>query len=306
MFLNLHIPMEATTTQSSALTLIECPRDALQGIKKIVPTELKINYLQHLLQVNFPILDCGSFVSPKTIPQMADTAAILSALDRSQSTTQFLVIVANRRGAEEACKHPMVDQLGYPFSISENFQMRNTHKSIAASEVLLQEIIQMASSAGKELVVYLSMGFGNTYVDPWSSDLVLQWMERMADWGVRCVSLSDTIGQATPTLIQELLQALYAQELPLEIGVHLHTHPQESYARIDAAYKAGCRRMDGALLGYGGCPMAHDQLVGNMPTEHILSYCNQNRIEHSLKSLALETAINKARSIFDTYGKSTV
>ena len=302
MFLNLHRPMEAISSQSPVLTLIECPRDALQGIKTIVPTELKINYLQHLLQVNFPILDCGSFVSPKAIPQMADTAQVLSALDRSQSRTKFLVIVANRRGAVEACKHPMVDQLGYPFSISENFQMRNTHKSIAASEVLLQEIIQMASSAGKELVVYLSMGFGNPYGDPWSSDLVLQWMERMADWGVRCVSLSDTIGQATPTLIQDLLGAVYAQELPLDIGVHLHTHPQESYPKIDAAYKAGCRRMDGALLGYGGCPMAHDQLVGNMPTEHILSYCNQNQIDHSLKSLALETAINKARAIFDTYG----
>ncbi|MGC6479812.1 MAG: hydroxymethylglutaryl-CoA lyase [Flavobacteriaceae bacterium] len=295
--------MEKKAVQKTAITLVECPRDALQGLRTFVPTEQKIAYLQQLLKVGFPQLDCGSFVSPKAIPQMADTAEVLHALDRADSTTELLTIVANIRGVEEACAHPQVDILGYPFSISENFQMRNTHRSMAESSLLLQEIIQIVEGVGKKLVVYLSMGFGNPYGDPWSPALVFEWIQQMADWGVSCVSLSDTVGQASSDLISELLEHVYAQDLPMEVGVHLHTHPTQSYAKIHAAYRAGCRRMDGALLGYGGCPMAHDQLIGNMPTEHLLSYCNREKIPHGLNALALETAINKAKTIFDTYGE---
>lgn len=293
--------MEAISSQSPALTLIECPRDALQGIKTIVPTELKINYLQHLLQVNFPVLDCGSFVSPKAIPQMADTAQVLSALDRSQSRTKFLVIVANRRGAVEACKHPMVDQLGYPFSISENFQMRNTHKTIAESVEVLKEILEITHQQKKELVVYLSMAFGNPYGDPWNVDVVGEWTERLYNMGVRILSLSDTIGSSSGRTISYLFSHLIPHYSDVEFGAHLHTHPSSWHEKVDAAFKAGCIRFDGAIQGFGGCPMAKDDLTGNMPTEKMISYFTTEKIETNLNVLAFESAHNEASKLFSKY-----
>ena len=293
--------MEKQSPQNPKINLVECPRDALQGLRQWVPTARKVEYLQQLLRVGFPVLDCGSFVSPKAIPPMADTSEVLNALDRKGTSTKLLTIVANRRGAEEACDHPEVDVLGYPLSISENFQMRNTHKTIADSEILLEEIIALTAAYGKELVVYLSMGFGNPYGDPWSPELVLGWIEKLTYKGVTCISLSDTVGMASSELITKLLSKIKPDQLEIVLGVHLHTAPQDSYAKIDAAFHAGCRRIDGALLGYGGCPMAHDDLIGNMPTEHLYSYCNQHRIPHGLNGLQLESALNIARKIFDSY-----
>ncbi len=281
-----------------SVQLIECPRDALQGFKHWVPTNKKITYAQALLEVGFDVLDVGSFVSPKVIPQMKDTAEVLNGLDRSKSLTELLVIVANLRGVEEACANPQVDWIGYPFSISENFQMRNTHKTIADSLSLLDQIILRCNSNGKKLVVYLSMGFGNPYGDPWSPTIVGDWMEILAEKGIKIISLSDTIGSASDINIQKLFSKLIPLYPELTIGAHLHCLKQDAINKLSVAYNAGCRRFDGAIMGFGGCPMAKDELVGNMPTELILSFLNMRKIPNSLHPIKFESAYNQCLKTF--------
>ncbi|RLJ64327.1 hydroxymethylglutaryl-CoA lyase [Lacinutrix venerupis] len=280
--------------------VIECPRDAMQGIKDFIPTEKKVQYIQSLLRVGFDTIDFGSFVSPKAIPQMVDTAQVLAQLDLSKTTSKLLSIIANTRGADDACKHPEIDYLGYPFSISENFQMRNTHKTIAQSVVTLQEILNRADQANKEVVVYISMGFGNPYGDPWSVEIVGEWTERLSKMGVKILSLSDTVGTSNPENIDYLFSNLIPQYKDIEFGAHLHTTPTTWFEKVDAAYKAGCRRFDGAIQGFGGCPMAKDDLTGNMPTEKVLSYLTTKKA-HNLNAMSFESSYNEATKIFSKY-----
>lgn len=281
--------------------IIECPRDAMQGIKSFIPTEHKISYLQSLLNCGFDTLDFGSFVSPRAIPQMADTAEVLAGLDLSRTKSKLLAIVANVRGAEDAILHSAVDYLGYPFSISENFQMRNTHKTISESIVVLEEVLAIADNSGKEVVTYISMGFGNPYGDPWDVDIVGEWTEKLASMGVRILSLSDTVGSSTPEVIDYLFSHLIPKYPHIEFGAHLHTHPLHWHEKVDAAFKAGCRRFDGAIQGFGGCPMAKDELTGNMPTEKMLSYFTAAKVETGVNWMAFETAHNKASDLFSSY-----
>lgn len=283
------------------IKLIECPRDAMQGIKSFIPTEKKAQYIQSLLRCGFDTIDFGSFVSPKAIPQMADTAEVLSRLDLSKTQSKLLAIVANTRGAVDASKHEQIDYLGYPFSISENFQMRNTHKTIAESVDILKEILEIANKNRKEVVAYLSMGFGNPYGDPWNVEIVGEWTEKLSDMGVKILSLSDTIGSSTPEIIDYLFSNLIPKYPNIEFGAHLHTTPSKWHEKVDAAYKAGCRRYDGAVQGFGGCPMAKDELTGNMPTEKMLSYFTSKKADTNIKMTSFESAYNEASRIFSVY-----
>ncbi len=283
------------------IKLIECPRDAMQGIKSFIPTSQKIDYLQALLRCGFDTLDFGSFVSPKAIPQMRDTAEVLAGLDLSKTKTKLLAIVANLRGAQDAVQHQEIDYLGYPFSISENFQMRNTHKTIEESVELLQEIINLADQHNKKVVAYLSMGFGNPYGDPWNVEIVAEWTEKLAQMGVEILSLSDTVGTSNSETISYLFSNLIPAYPNIEFGAHLHTTPEAWHNKVDAAFKAGCKRFDGAIQGFGGCPMAKDKLTGNMPTEKMLSYFNQQKTEFNVKMTSFESAYNMATKIFKTY-----
>ena len=286
---------------SQALKIIECPRDAMQGIKDFIPTDMKVQYLQSLLRCGFDTLDFGSFVSPKAIPQMVDTAEVLGKLDLSRTSTKLLAIIANLRGAEEAVVHPEINYLGYPFSISENFQMRNTHKTIAESVALLQEILNLADKRNKEVVTYISMGFGNPYGDPWNVEIVGEWTEKLSNLGVSILSLSDTVGSSDAKTIDYLFSNLIPKYPQIEFGAHLHTTPAKWHEKIDAAYKAGCRRFDGAIQGFGGCPMAKDDLTGNMPTEKILSYFTSVKDDSGIRPMSFESAYNEASKIFHNY-----
>ena len=281
--------------------IIECPRDAMQGIKMFIPTEKKVQYIQSLLRVGFDTLDFGSFVSPKAIPQMQDTAEVLAQLDLSETKTKLLAIIANTKGAELASVHNEIQYLGFPFSISENFQMRNTHKTIAESLITLQEILDIAAKTNKEVVAYLSMGFGNPYGDPWNVEIVGEWTEKLADMGVTILSLSDTVGSSTPEDIKYLFSNLIPKYPNIEFGAHLHTTPDKWFEKVDAAYKAGCIRFDGAIKGFGGCPMAKDDLTGNMPTEKMLSYFTANKVETNVQMMSFEAAYNEALKIFNFY-----
>ena len=285
---------------SEHVKLIECPRDAMQGIKQFIPTEKKVQFIQSLLRVGFDTIDFGSFVSPKAIPQMVDTAEVLSQLDLSKTTSKLLAIVANLRGANDACQHPEIDYLGYPFSISENFQMRNTHKTIAQSVDILKDILDAAYKANKEVVAYLSMGFGNPYGDPWDVDIVGEWTEKLNKMGVKILSLSDTIGSSDPEAIEYLFSNLIPKYPDIEFGAHLHTTPSSWYEKVDAAYNSGCRRFDGAIQGFGGCPMAKDELTGNMPSEKLFSYFTSKKIQ-SLNAMSFESAYNESSKIFNVY-----
>jgi len=280
--------------------IIECPRDAMQGIKAFIPTQKKVQYIQSLLQVGFDTIDFGSFVSPRAIPQMMDTAEVLSQLDLSNTKSKLLAIVANTRGAIDASQYQEISYLGYPFSISENFQMRNTHKTIAQSVVTLQEILNLAVKSNKEVVAYLSMGFGNPYGDPWNVDIVGEWTELLSRMGVNILSLSDTIGSSNPENISYLFSNLISNYPDIEFGAHLHTTPSTWFEKVNAAYLAGCMRFDGAIQGFGGCPMAKDELTGNMPTEKLLSYFTTNK-NNSLNALSFESAYNEATKIFSQY-----
>ena len=283
------------------IKIIECPRDAMQGIKTFIPTQRKVLYLQSLLRVGFDTLDFGSFVSPKAIPQMVDTAEVLARLDLSQTRSKLLAIIANTKGAELAAVHKEIQYLGFPFSISENFQMRNTHKTIAESIITLQEILEIADQSNKEVVAYLSMGFGNPYGDPWNVDIVGEWTEKLAGMGVKILSLSDTIGSSSPEIITYLFSSLIPKFPEIEFGAHLHTTPEKWFEKVDAAYKAGCRRFDGAIQGFGGCPMAKDDLTGNMPTEKLLSYFTTQKETTHTSPMSFESAYNEASKVFNSF-----
>ena len=286
---------------SIPIKIIECPRDAMQGIKTFIPTAQKVQYLQSLLRVGFDTIDFGSFVSPKAIPQMSDTAEVLSHLDLSKTSSKLLAIVANSRGALAAASYKEIDFLGYPFSISENFQMRNTHKTIKESIETLQDILSIADANDKRLVVYLSMAFGNPYGDPWNVDIVGEWTQRLNAMGVEILSLSDTIGSSSSDSISYLFKNLIPAYSHIEFGAHLHTNPLYWHSKVEAAYKAGCVRFDGAIQGFGGCPMAKDQLTGNMPTEKLLSYFTTHKATVNLNALSFESAYNEATKIFSVY-----
>jgi len=279
--------------------IIECPRDAMQGIKShFIATDVKADYINMLLKVGFDTIDFGSFVSPKAIPQMRDTAAVLSKLELSNTTSKLLAIVANTRGANDAVQFEEINYLGYPFSISENFQMRNTGKTIEESIKTLDELLILADKTKKEVVAYLSMGFGNPYGDPWSIEIVADWTEKLSKMGVKILSLSDTIGVAEGDTISYLFSHLIPEYPSIEFGAHLHTTPDTWFAKVDAAYKAGCNRFDGAIKGYGGCPMAKDDLTGNMPTEKLLSYFTTEKATTNLNPLSFESAYNTALKVF--------
>ncbi len=279
--------------------IIECPRDAMQGIKThFISTENKVRYINSLLKVGFDTVDFGSFVSPKAIPQMRDTADVLSQLDLSETKSKLLAIVANVRGANDASKFDEIQYLGYPFSISENFQMRNTGKTIAQSLKILNDILSIAQRSNKKVVAYLSMGFGNPYGDPWNVDIVAKWTDILAKMGVEILSLSDTVGVASGETINYLFSNLVPLYPNIEFGAHLHTHPDLWHEKVDAAFKAGCNRFDGAIKGFGGCPMAKDELTGNMPTEKLLSYFTAEKVDTNLNPLSFESAYNEALRIF--------
>lgn len=283
---------------TESLKLIECPRDAMQGIHQFIPTKQKVKYLQSLLAVGFDTLDFGSYVSAPAIPQLRDTDEVLDQLDLSKSKTKLLAIIANRQGAEMAARRPEISYLGYPFSVSEIFQKRNTNKSIAESIVLIRELLEICEANNKELVVYISMGFGNPYREAWSVNIVENYCQKLIGMGVRILSLSDTIGTSNPDNIDYLFSSLIQAFPNVEFGAHLHTTTDTWYEKVEAAYAAGCRRFDGAVKGFGGCPMATDDLTGNMPTEKLLTFIQEKKLNHGLDLLAFETAYNEALKTF--------
>jgi hydroxymethylglutaryl-CoA lyase len=278
---------------------VECPRDAMQGIGPFIPTEMKVKYLNELLKVGFDTIDIGSFVSAKAIPQLADTAEVLARIDRRGSTSKLLVIVANERGAEEAVKQASVTYLGYPFSISETFQQRNTNTGIEGSWERTARIAELARANGKELVVYISMAFGNPYGDAWSPEVALHWVDRLVkELGVNIIALSDTVGVARPEDITAMFEALIPALPLVEFGAHLHCTPENWKAKTQAAWDGGCRRFDGAIKGYGGCPMAEDELVGNLQTELFVHHLDDQGIRTGLDLAQLDRCVMEAASVF--------
>jgi hydroxymethylglutaryl-CoA lyase len=278
--------------------LIECPRDAMQGIKAQIPTERKIQYINQLLKVGFDTLDFGSFVSPKAIPQMADTHEVIQSIQRESSISKLLAIVANKRGAIEAAQYQAIDFLGYPFSISETFQLRNTNSTIEEALQTVKEIQIIASEQGKKLVIYVSMGFGNPYGDPWNVQIAQHWVDELAELGIRIISLSDTIGVSTPESISYLFSNLIPPYPDVEFGAHLHTTPTTWREKIVAAWDGGCKRFDGALRGMGGCPMAKDELTGNMPTEKMIYYFDEIHQALTIDWKELRKSMNLADEIY--------
>jgi hydroxymethylglutaryl-CoA lyase len=281
------------------MKIIECPRDAMQGLHDFIPTEKKVAYINQLLQVGFDTLDMGSFVSPRAIPQMRDTKEVLQSIDLSNTSTKLLTIVGNERGAQEAAKFEQIDYLGFPFSISDTFQKRNINSTIEDSFHRAEEILNCCVIGNKELVVYISMAFGNPYNDPWDADIVLEWAHRLHnELGIDIISLSDTIGVANPKTIDYLFTSLIPELPKVEFGAHLHTTPDTWKEKVDAAVKSGCERFDGAFKGFGGCPMAKDDLTGNMPTENLISYFNKNKIEIELDQNAVLASLEMTTSVF--------
>lgn len=280
------------------LKIIECPRDAMQGLKPFIPTEKKTAYINQLLRVGFDTIDFGSFVSPKAIPQMRDTAAVLRGLDLAGSKSSLLAIVANKRGAIDAVQFDEITYLGYPFSISETFQMRNTNATIEESVERVNDIQDICMANNKRLVVYISMGFGNPYGDPWNVDIAQKWVDRLADMGIRIMALSDTIGVASPDSISYLFSNLIPPYPDVEFGAHLHTQAHNWEEKIDSAYRNGCSRFDAAMRGFGGCPMAKDELTGNMPTENLVYYFDKNDLELGFDRHAFAKAMTMAADLF--------
>jgi hydroxymethylglutaryl-CoA lyase len=280
------------------MKIIECPRDAMQGMEEFIPTEKKVAYIDQLLQVGFDTIDVGSFVSPKAIPQMRDTADVLERLDLSHSTSKLLAIVANTRGAEEASKFESISYLGFPLSISETFQKRNTNKTIVEALNALEEIQTVCAKTGKTLVTYISMGFGNPYGDPYDVSIVSQFVDLLHTLDVKIISLADTIGVSVPSQIESLFSLLIKKYPSLEFGAHLHSNPATAVEKIEAAFNAGCQRFDGAIKGFGGCPMAEDDLVGNLATETILSFLDARKASPILNKQAFAKALVLADSTF--------
>lgn len=284
--------------RSNAMKIIECPRDAMQGIKAFIPTEQKIAYINELLKVGFDTVDFGSFVSPKAVPQMSDTVEVLANLDLENTTSKLLAIVANVRGAEDAAQHEQIRCLGFPLSLSETFQQRNTNKSIAEAMQQLAHIQDICRQHGKTLVTYLSMGFGNPYNDPWDAETVIRFVGELHQLQVEIISLSDTVGVSSPENISYLFRHLIPAFGSIEFGAHLHTTPAAWEEKVAAAYEAGCRRFDGALRGFGGCPMATDELTGNMPTENLIAYFENIGLNLNLNKAALAAAMAQSSAVF--------
>lgn len=283
---------------TKALKLIECPRDAMQGWKTFIPTEKKVEYINSLLKVGFDTIDFGSFVSPKAIPQMADTADVIGNLDLDSSQSKLLAIVANRRGAEEASFYEAISYLGFPFSVSETFQQRNTNSSIEQSLETVEEMQNICIKTSKKLVLYISMGFGNPYGDPYSEEIVFEWVNKMVAMDIGIISLADTVGIATEEQVYDITSYLVESLPGIEIGVHLHSTPVNWQEKLEAAIKAGCKRFDGALKGIGGCPMADDELVGNMNSELMIAYFKEKSLLPVLNENALEESLRIASEIF--------
>lgn len=280
------------------IKLIECPRDAMQGIKRFIPTEVKAAYINTLLQIGYDTIDFGSFVSPKAIPQMRDTADVLRLLNLDNTATKLLAIVANRRGANDASQFEEIDYLGYPFSISETFQLRNTNATIEESLDRVKVIQDICLKNNKKLVVYISMGFGNPYGDPWNVEEVQKWVDILADMDIKILQLSDTIGVANPDIIHYLFSNLIPPYPDVEFGAHLHTPPHNWEEKVEAAYNSGCKRFDAAIRGYGGCPMAKDDLTGNMPTENIIYYFDKIKEPLNINSELFYNAMEMALDVF--------
>jgi hydroxymethylglutaryl-CoA lyase len=280
------------------IDIIECPRDAMQGIADFIPTWSKVRYINQLLKVGYHTIDFGSFVSAKAIPQMADTAEVLQCLDKSGTNTKLLAIIANVRGAENAVQYEAVDYLGFPFSISETFQMRNTNSTVDEAFENVMNIQNLCIKKNKELVIYISMGFGNPYGDVWNADICFNWIDKIRALDIKTIQLSDTIGIANPESISYIFKNLIPKYQDVTFGAHLHTQPHNWEEKVIAAYNYGCRRFDSAIRGYGGCPMAKDSLTGNMPTENLVSYCMEKSVDNNLNIHEFFNAMVIANEIF--------
>ena len=285
----------------SKIKIIECPRDAMQGIKRWIPSDEKLSYLQSVLSVGFDVVDFGSFVSSRVIPQMKDTDYIINNLDTTNTNSKLLAIVANYRGAVVACNYSTISCIGYPFSISEIFQMRNSNKNISESFDDLKKIKSLIDAKNKKLVVYLSMGFGNPYGEPWNLEIIEKWIQGLNSIGVETISISDTIGTAKKSDINKIYSFLIPRYSEIEFGAHFHSKPNEWYEKVNEAYINGCKRYDGAIMGFGGCPMAKDDLTGNIPTEKLLSFFNSIKENTSINSLHFESCYNDALKLFRKY-----
>jgi len=282
----------------SDITLVECPRDAMQGWKHFIPTEKKIKYLNQLLKVGFDVLDFGSFVSPKAIPQMADTKEVLAGLDLGNNETKLLAIIANLRGAQDAAQFPEIDYLGFPFSISETFQLQNTNKTIAQSLLQVEEIQKLCLQHNKKMVLYISMGFGNPYGDEYSSEIAFKWFKQLADLGIEIIAMSDTVGMAQPENIKAIFSKLIPEFPCIQIGAHFHSNASSWEEKIQSAYDSGCVRFDSSINGIGGCPMAQDELVGNIATENIISWAQQKNLNLKIKQEEFDKAFFMANEVF--------
>ena len=283
------------------IKIIECPRDAMQGLSHFIPTETKVEYIDLLLKCGFDVLDMGSFVSPKAIPQMKDTADVLDRISLNDSSTKLLTIIANKRGAEAAVCYDQITYLGFPFSISETFQQRNTNKSIEESFLLLEDIFSIASAKRKEVVLYLSMGFGNPYGDDWSDEILFHWTKRLNDsFGASIIALSDTIGCADSKILPDLYKNLITSFPKVEFGAHLHVNPLYAQELISASYEGGCMRFDTAMKGFGGCPMAKDDLTGNLPTEELIKWINKSNMKNNLDQNAVSLVMDSVSKVFES------
>lgn len=279
-------------------SIVECPRDAMQGWSHFIPTETKINYLNQLLKVGFDVLDFGSFVSAKAIPQLADTHEVIRKLDMSATKTKLLAIIANTRGAQDAVVYDEISYLGFPFSISETFQLRNTNKTILESLKQVEEIQQLCLQHNKELVVYISMGFGNPYGDEYNAEIAIQWFKRLNDLGIKIIAMADTVGVAQPDTISYIYKHLIPEFPGVNIGAHFHSTAATWEEKIQAAYNNGCLRYDSSLKGIGGCPMAEDELVGNIATENLVQWSIKNNIELGLNQDELARSMIMANKVF--------
>lgn len=283
------------------MKITECPRDAMQGIKDFIPTDLKAEYINQLLNVGFDTIDFGSFVSPKAIPQMQDTVDVIKKLNINKSNSKLLAIIANTRGAEDAASFDEITFLGFPFSISETFQQRNTNSGIEESLKRVEEIQRICLNKNKKLLVYISMAFGNPYGDIWNSDIVINWTHKLASMGIKHIALADTIGCSTPENIKYLFESLIPEFSSVEIGAHLHSTREKAKEKIEAAYYAGCKSFDVAIHGFGGCPMAKDELTGNMATEDLMDFLKEKKFETKINATELSTAYELSWKIFNRY-----
>lgn len=283
------------------IKIIECPRDAMQGIKTFIPTEEKAHYINHLLQVGFDTLDFTSFVSPKAIPQMRDAHDLMKLIDFENSKSKHLAIVVNLRGAEDACEYESIDYVGYPFSVSETFQKRNANSTIEDAFETVKKIQDLVQRKGKTLVIYFSMAFGNPYGENWNTEILDYWAKRMYEIGITIISLSDTVGIAKTKDVQDVFTTLIQQYPTIEFGAHFHTKPYYYWENLTAAYQAGCKRFDAAMKGFGGCPMAEDELIGNVPTEKVVTFVEAQQEQHGLNMPRFETSFNEAMKLFGKY-----